>query len=145
MTNIPEFDLKFLRFEKHLLLPNVTAIITAQTLYDILFQYCITVEKEEKLKYFIDKLEKHIKSKSRTPFSMPYRELSFLEEGMQELKLLNWMEADIALFEIKGYNSDKVSPEEMEIIMQFLNQFLSCKQFEDTNIIYVYPSWLTKF
>lgn len=144
MTNLPEFELKFLRTEKHLLLPNITAIITAQTLYDILFQYCITPEKEEKLKYFIDKLEAHIKSKSSTPFSMPYRDLEFLEEGLQELRLLNWMEADIALFQIKGYNADNLSEEESENITEFLNQFMTCKK-ASLDTIYVYPAYLTRF
>ncbi|SHG87175.1 hypothetical protein SAMN02745221_01156 [Thermosyntropha lipolytica DSM 11003] len=144
MSHLPAFVLEFLRTEKHLLLPNITAIITAQTLYDILFQYCITPEKEEKLKYFIDKLETHIKSKSHTPFSMPYQDLEFLEEGLQELRLLNWMEADIALFQIKSYNANNLSSEEIENIIYFLNQFITCKRAaHDT--IYVYPDYLTRF
>ncbi|MBO8159093.1 hypothetical protein [Thermosyntropha sp.] len=145
MTNLSEFELKFLRLEKHLLLPNVTAIITTQHLYDILFQYCITVEKEQKLQHFINMMEKHIKSKSKAPFSMPYSELAFLEEGLEELKLLNWMEADIALFEIKVYNLEKSSSEYIENIVEVLNNYLICKQIDDSNLIYVYPNWITKY
>ena len=83
------------------MLPNTTSIILVQNLYEVLFQYVIDPEKEAQLKYFINKLESHIKSKPRAPFSMPLDELDFLGEGMQELRLLNWLESPVAVFVIE--------------------------------------------
>jgi len=139
------FHLKFINQEKHLLLPNVTSIILVQNLYDMLFQYVITKEKEEKLKDFIQLLESHIKSKSRAPFSMPLSELEFLNEGLQELKLLNWMELPVSVFEItldEGKDNDE---DEIEKILDLLQNIITYNRKKDSNIIYVYPIGLTQY
>jgi hypothetical protein len=94
------FQLNFIKQEQHLMLPRTSSIILTQNLYDILFQYVITPEKEAKLDNFIKILENHIKSKAEAPFSLPVTELEFLEEGLDELKLLNWAEIPVAVFQV---------------------------------------------
>lgn len=143
MTNIPQFDLKFIKQEQHLMLPGVTSIILTQNLYDILFQYVISPEKEEKLKIFIEKLETHIKSKSRAPFSMPLSDLAFLEEGLQELRLLNWLESPVAVFEMQL--SEQADEAAMENIDLLLENLFTYKKKENSNQLYVYSSRLTTF
>ena len=80
------FQLSFIRQEQHLMLPRTSSIILTQNLYDVLFQYVITTEKEDKLNYFINLLDTNIKIKANAPFSMPISELEFLDEGL-EIKL----------------------------------------------------------
>ncbi len=145
MKEVKEFSLKFTKKEKHLLLPTVTSIIVVQNLYDILFQYVITPEKEQKLQDFIKLLESHIKSKQRAPFSMPLSELEFLDEGLQELKLLNWLEVPVSVFEISIDVDESAYEDEMEKILNLLQDFMTLKRKKDSNFIYVYPSGLTKF
>ena len=141
MFDLKTFDLSFIRKEKHFILPTVKTIIIAQNLYDILFQYMITPEREESLRLFLSKLEKHIKSKPRAPFSIPYSELEFLEEGLQELKLLNWMELDVAICEIKVDGDDS----DLEAILEELANFVIFNQDENTNMLYIYPASLTRY
>ncbi len=141
MIDLKTFNLSFIRKEKHFILPTVKTIIIAQNLYDILFQYMITPEREENLRLFLSKLEKHIKSKPRAPFSIPYSELEFLEEGLQELRLLNWMELDVAICEIKVDGDDS----DLEAILDELANFVIFNQVENTNRLYIYPASLTRY
>ena len=142
MQDIPAFQLKYLGQEEHLLLPTVTSIRVVQHLYDVLFQYAITPEEEERLQAFIRLMEAHIKSKPRAPFSMPLSKLEFLDEGLQELKLLNWMQLPAALFEIVADNNDE---EEMEKILILLESMLTFNRQGESNLILVYPIGLTTY
>jgi len=135
-----KFGLDFVKLENHYLLPRLTSIVLTQSLYDILFQYVITPEKEEQLKGFIALLEEHIKSKSPTPFSIPTAELEFIGEGLQELKLLNWMEVPVAEFSIRLEEGSGDSPEEMEQVLELLEEMLTFKRKGNSNSIYVYPN-----
>ncbi|MEA1961955.1 MAG: hypothetical protein U9N81_11925 [Bacillota bacterium] len=137
------FQLEFIREEKHLMLPLVSSILVTQTLYDVLFQYVITQEKEQKLLAFIHQLETHIKSKSRAPFSKPIEDLVFLDDGLQELKLLNWMEIPVSIFRINpcGKNQDLSS---IEDFITMLEKLMNCSALQNDNIIYVYPSNLVR-
>ncbi|HZK43690.1 MAG TPA: hypothetical protein VFC73_05310 [Syntrophomonadaceae bacterium] len=140
-TKKQSFKIEYIRNEKHLLLPNVTSIIIAQNIYDILFQYVVTPEREEKLKLFLSKLEAHIKSKSRSPFSIPYLELEFLEEGLQELKLLNWIEMDVAVCEVLIDGDEEI----LEATLEMLENYIMFNRVSNTNTIYVYPSNLIRY
>lgn len=143
MQDIPAFQLRFIGQEEHLLLPTVTSIRVVQHYYDVLFQYAITPEKEEKIKSFISLMEAHIKSKPQAPFSMPLSKLEFLlDEGLQELKLLNWMQLPASLFEVITDDNDE---EEMEKILQLLESIISFNRQGDSNVILVYPKGLTKY
>ncbi|NLJ72968.1 MAG: hypothetical protein GX333_08160 [Syntrophomonadaceae bacterium] len=142
MSNLKSFQLKFVREERHFLLPTVKTIIIAQNLYDILFQYVINPEREENLRLFLNKLETHIKSKSKAPFSIPYSELEFLEEGLQELRLLNWIELDVAVCELIVEDADE---EDVENILEFLENYLMFNKVENTNHIYIYPDELIRY
>lgn len=137
----PNFKIEFVRSEKHFLMPTFKTVYLAQNLYDILFQYVVNPEREEMLKLFLSKLEKHIKSKSKAPFSIPYSDLEFLEEGLQELRLLNWMELDVAVCNV-NVDGDQ---EAFEKTLALLENFITFNRVEDTNSIYVYPSGLTKY
>lgn len=143
MKEVPKFSLDFIKQEKHLLLPTTTSIIVVQNLYDVLFQYVINAEKEEKLKYFINLLESHIKSKVRAPFSMPLKELEFLEDGLQELKLLNWIELPVSVFELVLDESTNEDEEEKEKIFDLLQDMITFNLVKNSSRIYVYPSNLT--
>lgn len=142
MQGIPAFQLKYLGQEEHLLLPNVTSVRVVQHLYDVLFQYAITPEEEERLKSFISLMEAHIKSKPKAPFSMPLSQLEFLDEGLQELKLLNWMQLPASLFEIVTESDDE---EELEKIIRLLESMLTFNRQKESNLIYVYPIGLTTY
>ena len=142
MQDIPAFQLKFIRQEEHLLLPTITSIRVVQHLYDVLFQYAITPQEEERLQWFIGLMEAHIKSKPKAPFSMPISELEFLDEGLQELKLLNWMQLPASVFEIITNNNDE---EEIEKILQLLESIFTFNRQGDSNIIIVYPQGLTRY
>ncbi len=135
------FTVKFINTERHFLLPTVRSIVIAQNLYDILFQYVISPEREEMLKLFLSKLEAHIKSKPRAPFSIPYTELEFLEEGIEELRLLNWIELDVAVCEITVDGGEEV----LESVLQILEDYIVFNRVPNTNTLYIYPSGLTRF
>lgn len=140
MQEFPAFQLNYLGQEEHLLLPNVTSIKVVQHLYDVLFQYAITPEEEAKLQSFIELMESHIKSKPKAPFSMPLSKLEFLDEGLEELKMLNWMQLEASVFEIVTAGND----EELERIIEMLESMLVFNRKGD-NIIYVYPKGLTTY
>ncbi len=142
MQEIPAFQLKFKGQEEHLLLPTITSIRVVQHLYDVLFQYAITPQEEERLQWFIGLMETHIKSKPKAPFSMPISELEFLDEGLQELKLLNWMQLPASLFEVVTDNNGE---EEIEKILQLLESILTFNRQGDSNTIIVYPQGLTRY
>ncbi len=143
MQETKKFQLNYLNPEQHIMLPNTTSIILVQNLYDILFQYVIDPEKEAQLKYFIEKLESHIKSKPRAPFSMPVSELEFLGEGMQELKLLNWLESPVSVFEVILSEECENVEEEMDKIYDLLADLFTFNKKPNSNLIYVYSNRLT--
>lgn len=145
MQPIPNFQLKFIREERHLMLPRVSSIVVTQRLYEILFQYAITKEKEVKLKAFINLLETHIKSHAKAPFSLPIEEFGFLGEGLQELKVLNWTEIPIYLFEVKSSEEEEISPESMEAYLAMLENLMICGRLLKNNQLYVYPSNLVRY
>lgn len=134
------FDLKFVREEQHLMLPPLTPFRLTQSLYDALFQYILTKEQEEKLQKFIDMLEEHIKRKDQTPFSVPIQELAFLDEGLQELRLLNWSEIPVAVFELVLPESGDAGQEEtIEPISDLLTRLTIFKRPVGSSYIWVYP------
>ena len=141
------FQLSFIRQEQHLMLPRTSSIILTQNLYDVLFQYVITPEKEDKLNYFINLLETHIKSKANAPFSMPISELEFLDEGLEELRLLNWAELPVSVFQISlDACLDKDSyDEEIEKIADFLENMMIIRRYKGSDLLYVYPSSLVRY
>lgn len=146
MSETPKFSLRFIKQEKHLMLPEVTSILVTQKLYDILFQYVITPEKEQKLENFIKILEQYIKSKPIGPFSLPVTELEFLEEGLQELRLLNWRELPVAIFAIvleEPCGEENKDTEQMETVMDLLAGLMLFNRSKTTGQIYVYPTGLT--
>jgi len=147
MSVLINFQLNFIKQEQHLMLPRTSSIILTQNLYDILFQYVITPEKEAKLDHFIKLLENHIKSKAMAPFSLPVSELEFLEEGLEELRLLNWVEIPVAVFQInldacldkEGYQ------DEIDKITQFLESLMIVRRYSGSDLVYVYPASLVRY
>lgn len=145
MKFMKEFRLVYLRKDVHLRLPTITSVIVVQNLYDILFQYLIDPDLETRLKELISRMESHIKSKSRAPFSLPVADLEFLGEGMEELKLLNWAEIPVATFAIESTNSDEpLIHEDIEEILDYLEEIFTFKYIKD-NLLYVYPARLTDY
>jgi len=140
------FQLNFVKQEQHLMLPRASSIILTQNLYDILFQYVITPEKEEKLNYFINLLMIDIKSKTTAPFSMPISELEFLDEGLEELRLLNWVELPVSVFQISldaCLNKD-AHDEEIEKVADLLENLMIIRRYKDSDLVYVYPTNLVR-
>jgi len=135
------FDLKFLREEQHLMLPTITSIRLTQSLYDALFQYILTDDQEVKLQRFITMLEEHIKRKDQTPFSVPIEDLAFLDEGLQELRLLNWSEIPVAVFEL--IMPDAVAAEDLEAnvdrVLDLLGRLIMFTRLPGSNLLLVYP------
>lgn len=140
------FKLDFIREEQHLMLPTITSIKLTQNLYDVLFQYVITEEKEELLKKFIGMMEAHIKRKDQAPFSMPLADLEFLDEGLEELRLLNWMEIPVAIFQVTldPANKDEDQAEELEKIIAWLEGLMVFSWSADSRQIRVYPYTLVR-
>lgn len=140
------FKLDFIREEQHLMLPTITSIKLTQNLYDVLFQYVITEEKEELLKKFIGMMETHIKSKDQAPFSMPIADLEFLDEGLEELRLLNWMEIPVAVFALTLDPNIKAEDqaEESDKILTYLESLMVFSCSEDKRQIRVYPYTLVR-
>jgi len=97
------FSLKYIGKEDHLIMPSLTKLVVTQTLYDILFQYVIEPEKERKLLEFIERIRTHMSDNAyrNTPFSVPVTEMQFLEEGLEELKLLCWQVAPVYTFAVE--------------------------------------------
>lgn len=146
MSAPQQFKLDFLRTEQHLMLPTITSIKLTQNLYDALFQYIISEETEELLKRFIGLLEDHIKRKDRTPFSLPIADLEFLDEGLQELRLLNWMEIPVSVFEIsldENIEADKYE-DEMEIVLSTLEGLMIFSRPSNKSTLWVYPYVLVR-
>ncbi|MCX5780120.1 MAG: hypothetical protein NTV45_04750 [Firmicutes bacterium] len=146
MSEPKKFRLDFLREEQHLMLPTITSIKLTQNLYDALFQYLITPDQEILLKKFIDMLESHIKRKDRAPFSMPVGELAFLDEGLQELRLLNWMEIPVAVFQLSledTVSADDYS-DELDKVLSLLERLTVFSRSADNNLIWVYPLLLVR-
>ena len=133
------FDLKFVREEQHLMLPPLTPFRLTQSLYDALFQYILTKEQETLLQKFIDMLEEHIKRKDQTPFSVPIEDLEFLDEGLQELRLLNWSEIPVAVFELVLPESQGTDLETIEPISDLLTRLTIFKRPAGSSLIWVYP------
>lgn len=144
---IPSFYLTYLRHEQHLMLPRVSSILLAQNLYDVLFQYAITPEKEEKLEYLIGLLEAHIKTQAQAPFSRSIHDLEFLDDGLRELKLLNWTEIPVSIFEL--HLQEEMDTEQQEEayteVVNMLESFMICKLEPGSNLLYVYPSNLVRY
>ena len=147
MMESMNFQLNYIKQEQHLMLPRTSSIILTQNLYDILFQYVITPEKEAKLDHFIKLLETHIKSKAVAPFSLPVNALEFLDEGLEELKLLNWAEIPVAVFQINlDACLDKESYEdEMDKIGQLLENLMIIRRYKGSDLVYVYPASLVRY
>lgn len=97
------FNMRYFGKEDHLVMPALTKLVVTQTLYDILFQYVLTPEKEQKLLDFINRIRSHLNDNAyrNTPFSVPVAEMQFLEEGLEELKLLCWQVVPVYVFEIE--------------------------------------------
>lgn len=141
MPEIANFKLEFIKEEQHLMLPTVTSIKLTQDLYDVLFQYLVTEEQEVLLKRFIDMMESHIKSKARAPFSRPVEELEFLDEGLQELRMLNWMEVPVAVFKLvldENIAAEDSDPA-VEGITDLLERIAVFSQPDDGDLIWIYP------
>lgn len=141
------FQLNYIKQEQHLMLPLASSIILTQNLYDILFQYVITPEKEAQLESFIKMLETHIKSKAATPFSLPIAELEFLEEGLEELRLLNWAEVPVMIFQINldACLDKESSEEEVEKIINQLENLMIIRRYPGSDLLYAYPSKLVRY
>ncbi|HWP98474.1 MAG TPA: hypothetical protein VN426_16650 [Syntrophomonadaceae bacterium] len=141
------FNLQFVGQEKHLVLPTITSIVLVQNLYDALFQYVLTPEQEGPLEAFIKKLETHIKKKQHAPFSIPVEELAFLGEGLEELRMLNWMEIPLCKFAILLNPDQEWTPElqeqEFQDIMENLEDYAIISRIEDSPYIYLYPYRIT--
>lgn len=141
------FQLNFIKQEQHLMLPRTSSIILAQNLYDILFQYVITPEKEAKLDHLIKLLETHIKSKAIAPFSLPVKDFDFLDEGLEELRLLNWVEIPVAVFQINldACLNKESYEDEIEKIVQFLESLMIVRRYKGSDLLYVYPASLVRY
>lgn len=138
MHSVDRYSLTRVRCEKHLVLPTVTSIILTQNLYDVLFQYVIDDHKEELLTKFIERLEQHIKSKTNTPFSAPLEELEFLNDGLAELRLLNWMEVPVTVFSLEIQEED--DEEVREAVIDELRHLMVVRPVPNSNLIYVFPA-----
>ena len=130
------FSLEYLRQETHLVLPRYSPYILTQNIYDLLFQYVLTPEREALLKNFIEKLDAYTKSKSEAPFSISMADLEFLGEGWQELKLLNWSEMPVSVFAL--HFSEDASLEEKDTILSDLRRLMLLNYNAEKECIYVY-------
>lgn len=140
------FRLDFIREEQHLMLPTITTFKLTQNLYDALFQYVITEEKEELLKKVIGMMESHIKRKDQAPFSMPIEELEFLDEGLEELRLLNWIEIPIAIFQLSldANIKEEDYADELDKVLTWLESLMIFSRPEESMLIRVYPYVLVR-
>jgi len=128
--------------EEHLMMPHLTALTTAQNLYDILFQYVISPEKEEKLVKFINMIHEHLNDGFRgsIPFSVPVEELEFLGEGLAELKLLCWQKIPVYVFTVEIDEEDPdLRASSLEAVENILAELFVYKWRGESQII-VYPS-----
>lgn len=138
------FTLKLLREEKHLALPTITSLVLVKEIHDVLYQYLVDEEKERLLNMFLDKLKRHMsrEKEGNGPFSVPIEELKFLEqEGLDELKYMNWLEIPVYVFEIAHQmdTSDERYPEYLETVYSVLDELFVYNRIPGTNLINVYP------
>lgn len=149
MSQLYPFTVHYVGQEDHLVLPNVTSIVLVQNMYDVLFQYVLTPEQEKNLESFIKRLEVHIKKKSRAPFSMPVPDLEFLGDGLEELRLLNWMQLPIlkfsVVFDANPERSAEQEEEIMEQVMESFQDYMIINRIENSNAFYTYPYRLTAY
>ena len=131
------FSLEYLRKETHLVLPRYSPYIITEQIYDLLFQYVLTPEREILLKNFIQKLEAYIKSRPEAPFSISLEALSFLGEGWQELKFLNWAEIPVSVF--AAHFPENLSEEEKEKQIAEIHHLILVNYEPETQIFYAYP------
>lgn len=140
-------ELKMVREEKHLALPNLTSMVLVKEIHDVLYQYLVSEEKERLLNLFLDRLKQHLARNKygNGPFSVRVEELQFLEEeGLEELKYMNWLEIPVYVLEVKV----KVSPDDeeydeyMETVNHVLDELLVYNWVPGTNLIYTYPQGL---
>lgn len=119
------FNMRYLGKEDHLMMPSLTKLVVTQSLYDILFQYVLTPDKEQKLLDFINRIQTHTSDNAyrNTPFSVPVTEMQFLNEGLEELKLLCWQVVPTYVFEIEF--SASVSSPEFEAVKDQVDLVLS--------------------
>jgi len=143
------FNMEFIGRETHLVLPTLTSIVLVQNLYDALFQYALNKEQEQKLEDFIKKLEGHIKKKIKAPFSIPVDEMEFLGEGLEELRLMNWMQIPVLKFavNINDYpgRSEEQDKELLQNITEDLQDYLIVNRRNESNILYVFPYRITSY
>lgn len=131
--------------EEHWMLPELTALVSVQGLYDILFQYLITEEKEKLLTAFTQKVEYYLTYRrtglGNGPFSVPVDELAFLEEGVEELRYLQWHKVPVYQVKVLNNNGGTPSPQEWDNIEQVLGTTLIYNRIssDDYSSIYVYP------
>ena len=128
------FSLRYVKTESHFCLPKYTPFILTQNLYDLLFQYVIDPVHEKNLQEFIDRLEIYIRSKSSAPFSIPSEELTFLAEGLKELKILNWSEIPVAVFVVENSAETEISD-----VMAELQKHMTVAYQAEKNYLYIYP------
>ncbi|MGE5371395.1 MAG: hypothetical protein ACM3QZ_05330 [Solirubrobacterales bacterium] len=139
------FELRYKGQEDHLMMPPLTKLMVAQSLYDILFQYLLTPEMEQKLQAFTKKIEAYLDTKTyrQTPFSIPVQELAFLDEGLEELKMLCWVPLPVHIFEvtIPGAGADEAGQAARDEAERILADLFVFNWRGDSEII-VYPSEL---
>jgi len=142
------FKLEWGGSEEHWMLPELTALVSVQSLYDILFQYLITEEKEKLLTAFTRKVEYYLTQRrtglGNAPFSVPVSELEFLEEGIEELRYLQWHKVPVYQVKVFNNNGDTPSPQEWDAIELVLGTTLIYNRVsaDDYGSIYVFPAAL---
>ena len=129
-----DFSLRYEGTEPHFCLPKYTPFILTQNLYELLFQYVLQPEHEKNLQAFVGRLEAYIKSKSPAPFSVPAADLAFLEEGLKELRLLNWSEIPVATFSFENLDEDNI-----EAALWELGSYMTVAYHPEKRQIYAYP------
>jgi hypothetical protein len=98
------------------------------------------------LRTFIRSMEEYIEGKRQGrgngPFSVSEEDLSFLEDGVEELRYLCWQEIPVFRVQIVLAGGTPPGPEAWESIKETLNLTLVYKQVsaDDYSTIYVYPS-----
>ncbi|MGE5454333.1 MAG: hypothetical protein ACM3O9_03960 [Methylocystaceae bacterium] len=134
--------------EEHWMLPELTALVSVQSIYEVLFQYLITEEKEKLLTAFARKVEYYLEhqrtDRGNGPFSMPVAELEFLEEGIEELRYLQWYKVPVYLAKVFNNNGDTPSPQEWDDIEMVLGTTMiyNRRSTDDYSNIYLYPAAL---
>ncbi len=131
------YSLEYLRRETHLVLPRYSPFTLSRNIYDLLFQYVLTPERETLLKNFIQKLETYTKTKPDAPFSIALQDLEFLGEGWQELKLLNWFEVPVTVFAL--HMQEGATAEDLEQAQDELRNLMLLNPSEDGKEIIVFP------